>query len=181
MTRAAKKPQTQPFVPDPLSRDGDVQVAQAWQAGLPDLPSQAIPLFALLDVLSSLTIRFHRRILADTGHNHSDYAILATLLLNGAPMRPTIFTRMLSNASAATSQTLNKLEKQGLLKRSSSREDKRSVLVSLTAEGKKVALKLCEIEAEETARACKEVDDAEMESLKIAMRNIVGILKNSVN
>lgn len=176
MSKPASKTQNKPFVPDPLSQDGDSQVAQAWQEGLPELPSQAIPLFALLDVVASLTVRFHRRILADTGHNHTDYAILATLLLNGAPMRPTIFTKMLSNASAATSQTLNKLEKQGLLKRSSSPEDKRSVLVSLTAEGKKVALKLCEIEAEETARACNNMSETELEALKTALRRVVGIL-----
>jgi len=173
--KAFSKGKNKGFVPEPLAKDGDIQVEQAWHQGLPALPSKAIPLFALLDVLSSLNIRFHRKILARTGHNHTDYAILATLLLNGSPMRPTIFTKMLSNASAATSQTLNKLEKQGLLQRTSSPDDKRSVLVSLTDKGKQVALQLCEIEAEETARTCRDVNETEMEELRAALRKIIGI------
>src|SRR5690606_8924806 len=120
------------FVPKPFTHDSDSLVEAAWNKGLADLPSRGIPLFALIDELASLAQSFHKQTLKPLGYTHSDYAILATLLLNGGSMQPSFFTKMLDNASAATSQTLKKLESQGLLVRESSEADKRSVLVALT-------------------------------------------------
>ena len=165
------------FVPRPLSDQSDVYVEEAWNEHLPGLPSRAIPLFSLIDVVSSLSIRFHRSTLKNLRHSHTEYAILGTLLLNGSSMRPSFFTKMLSNASAGTSQTLKKLEKQGLLTREPSQTDKRSTLVGLTEKGKEVAIQLCSAEAEETFRASRNLSDEDIDELRLALAKIVSILR----
>lgn len=167
----------QGFIPKPLSDHSDVYVEDAWNEYLPGLPSRAIPLFSLIDVVSSLSIRFHRNTLKDLRHSHTEYAILGTLLLNGSNMRPSFFTKMLSNASAGTSQTLKKLERQGLLVRQPSLTDKRSTLVGLTEKGKEVAIKLCSAEAEETFRASRNLSDEDITELRQALGKVVNILR----
>lgn len=165
------------FIPKPLSNHSDVYVEKAWHEHLPGLPSRAIPLFSLIDVVSSLSIQFHRKALKNARHSHTEYAILGTLLLNGSSMQPSFFTKMLSNASAGTSQILKKLEKQGLLIREASLVDKRSVLVGLTEKGKAVAIQLCQAEAEESFRATRNLSDDELAELRQAAAKIINILR----
>jgi DNA-binding MarR family transcriptional regulator len=165
------------FVPKPLSDHSDVYVEDAWNEHLPGLPARAIPLFSLIDVVSSLSIRFHRNTLKNLRYSHTEYAILGTLLLNGSNMRPSFFTKLLSNASAGTSQTLKKLEKQGLLVREPSQTDKRSTLVGLTEKGKELAIQLCRAEAEETFRATRNLSDEDINELRLALGKIVNILR----
>lgn len=165
------------FIPKPLSSHSDVYVEKAWNEYLPGLPSRAIPLFSLIDVVSSLSIQFHRKTLKNSRHSHTEYAILGTLLLNGSSMQPSFFTKMLSNASAGTSQILSKLEKQGLLVREASQVDKRSVLVGLTEKGKEVAIQLCRAEAEESFRATRNLSDDEMTELRLALAKVINLLR----
>ncbi len=165
------------FVPKPFTSDSDLVVELAWKEGLSDLPSRGIPLFALIDELASLSQTFHKQTLKPLGYTHSDYAILATLLLNGGSMRPSFFTKMLDNASAATSQTLKKLESQGLLVRESSESDKRSVLVALTEKGKAMARTLCEAEAEQSALLTKELSAQEIKDMRASLRKLVKVLR----
>jgi len=181
--KLAKTKQTEPiddergFIPKPLSSHSDVYVEKAWNEYLPGLPSRAIPLFSLIDVVSSLSIQFHRKALKNTRHSHTEYAILGTLLLNGSSMQPSFFTKMLSNASAGTSQILKKLELQGLLVREASQVDKRSVLVGLTEKGKEVAIQICQAEAEESFRATRNLSDEEITELRLALGKIINILR----
>jgi DNA-binding MarR family transcriptional regulator len=165
------------FVPKPLTRGSDVVVEKAWSSDLPHLPSRGIPLFALIDEVASLSQGFHKDTLKPLGYTHTDYAILGTLLLNGSAMKPSFFTRMLDNASAATSQTLKKLESQGLLSRQASEEDKRSVWVVLTEKGKAVAMQLCEAEAEQSHRLTKGLSDQELQDLRFSLSNLISVIK----
>lgn len=165
------------FIPKPLSHRSDIYIEKAWHEYLPGLPSRAIPLFSMIDVVSSLSIQFHRNTLKSVRHSHTEYAILGTLLLNGSSMQPSFFTKMLSNASAGTSQILKKLEKQGLLVREASSVDKRSVLVGLTEKGKEVAIQLCQAEAEDSSRATRNLSDEELAELRQALAKIINILR----
>lgn len=170
-------PQAPGFVPRPLADNSDQVVAEAWQQGLPDLPARGIPLFSLLDVVANLSQKFHRDTLKPLGYTHTDYVILATLLLNGGNMQPSFFTRMLDSASAATSQTLKKLEAQGLLSREASPSDRRSVLVGLTGKGKQEAKRLCEAEALQSERLTRDLSEQDLQDLRQTLRRLVKVLK----
>ncbi len=163
------------FIPEPISGRYDEQVEDAWDLRLSDLPSKAIPLLALLDVASTLVGNFHHKTLKGYGHNHTEYAILCTLLLNGAGMRPSVLTGMLGKPSAGTAQTLNKLEKKGLVVREENPDDGRSVLVALTKEGEDVTLQLCEAEASSSRRLTKHLSNKEILELRLAMEKIIDI------
>ncbi len=176
MSNAQSTSSSGAFVPKPLSSRSDIYVEEAWNEHLADLPSRAIPLFSLIDVVSSLGNQFHKSALKPLGYSHTEYAILGTLLLNGSSMQPSFFTRMLANASAGTSQILNRLEKQELLYRESSPSDKRSVLVGLTDKGREVAYQLCEAEAKASDRAAKELSDEDLLELRHALGKLVQIL-----
>ncbi len=165
------------FIPKPFAEDFSERVEAAWSKGFPDLPFRGIPLFALMDEVANLTQQFHRQCLKPLGYTHTDYVILATLLFNGGKLKPSLFTQLLSNASAATSQTLNKLEKQGLLVREASEQDKRSVLVGLTEKGRQVAVQLCEAQANSSALAIQTLSDHELSELRLALSRLVSVLK----
>ena len=165
------------FLPKPFADDFSESVEVAWSKGFPELPYRGIPLFALIDELTNLNQQFHRRCLKPLGYSHTDYVILATLLFNGDKLKPSIFTQLLSSASAATSQTLNKLENQGLLIREASERDKRSVLVGLTEKGTQVAQALCKAEAEASAVLTQSLSDDELSSLRKALSKLVRALK----
>lgn len=178
MEKLSKKiPQAPGFVPRPLAENSDEVVAEAWQQGLADLPARGIPLFSLLDVVANLSQKFHRDTLKPLGYTHTDYVILATLLLNGGNMQPSFFTRMLDSASAATSQTLKKLESQGLLSREASPSDRRSVLVGLTEKGQQEARRLCEAEAVQSERLTRDLSAQDLKDLRQALATLVSVLK----
>lgn len=154
------------FIPEPISGHYDEQVSKIWAKQLPDLPFEAIPLLALMDVLSNLTSRFHHRALKHFGVSHIEYSIMSTILLNGQGVKPSVITNIVGKGTSGTSQALRKLEKNGYITRDKSPEDKRSVTVNLTGEGLKLAKELCESEALLSSKLFQEVDADEVFRLR---------------
>lgn len=165
------------FIPEPVSGHYDVQVEEAWARRLPELDARSIPTLALLDVLTSLVSAFHNKALKPLGHNYTEYAILCTLLLHGTGLRPSVLTEMLRQPSANTAQTLNKLEKRGLIKRQANPEDGRSVLVDLTPAGKETIYRLCQGESSASAALGRDLSDEQLQALRTSLNTLIGILR----
>ena len=75
------------------------------------------------------------------GLDNGEFDVLATLLRSGAPyrLRPTELYKSLMISSGGLTNRLGRLEKNGLIKRGVSESDARSLLVELTAKGRKLA------------------------------------------
>lgn len=119
--------------PDPI----DLRRAQ-WAEELPDVDTGGMDILgrARRAVLSSrppIEAVFARHGL-DTG----EFDVLSTLLRSGPPyaLRPTELYRSLMISSGGLTDRLNRLQKAGLISRPPSPEDRRSLLVQLTPEGR---------------------------------------------
>src|SRR5437899_148404 len=74
------------------------------------------------------------------GLNGADLDVLAALRRAGEPFRltPSALSRSLMVGSGTVSHRLERLERRGLLRRTASKEDRRSVAVELTTRGRRV-------------------------------------------
>ena len=123
------------------SADGiDLRRAQ-WASELPDLDTRGM---ALLGRMRLITLKVRgpiEAIFAEQGLDSGEFDVLGTLLRNGPPyqLRPTELFRSLMISSGGLTDRLSRLEKAGLITRTPSSEDARSLLVCLTDEGKRRA------------------------------------------
>jgi DNA-binding MarR family transcriptional regulator len=78
-------------------------------------------------------------VFARHGLDPGEFDVLATLRRSGAPftLRPTVLYRQLMISSGGLTDRLARLERRGLVRRRPSPEDGRSLLVELTAAGRK--------------------------------------------
>lgn len=119
--------------PDPI----DLRRAQ-WARELPDLDTEPMDLLgrARRTVLRSRPAI--EAVFARHGLDSGEFDVLSTLLRSGPPyaLRPTELFRSLMISSGGLTDRLNRLQKAGLISRPPSPEDRRSLLVELTAEGR---------------------------------------------
>lgn len=66
-----------------------------------------------------------------------DYEVLAAIRREGQPLQPSALAQILMLTRAGITGRLNRLEAQRLIKRTKAKPDARSVLVSLTADGRR--------------------------------------------
>lgn len=114
------------------------EIAEQWQRERPDLdPSPMLPIgriYRLHQHLRTAIETVHQQFGLATG----EFDVLATLLRNGAPycMTPTALFRSAMLTSGAMTNRLNRLEKAGWIERIHDQNDRRSLLVQLSEDGK---------------------------------------------
>ncbi len=113
----------------------------AWARELPDLDTEGM---AILGRARRITLASRPRIEAvfkDHGLDSGEFDVIATLRRSGPPyrLRPTELYQSLMISSGGLSDRLARLESQGLVVRKASEADARSLLVELTAKGRRVA------------------------------------------
>lgn len=112
-------------------------IYQRWAEELPGVATHGAQVLARA---RRITLRARPQIEAvfkeyelDTG----EFDVLATLRRSEAPLRPTELFRALMISSGGLTDRLDRLESRGLIRRRPSEEDARSMLVELTAQGRK--------------------------------------------
>lgn len=112
-----------------------------WSQELPDVDTTGMAVLGrarwiALRVRPAIEAVFERHGL-DTG----EFDVLSTLLRSGPPysLRPTELYTSLMISSGGLTDRLNRLQKAGLVTRTPSRQDARSLLVQLTPEGRQRA------------------------------------------
>lgn len=114
------------------------EIAKQWQRERPDLnPNPMLPIgriYRLHQHLRAAIETVHQQFGLATG----EFDVLATLLRNGDPycMTPTALFRSAMLTSGAMTNRLNRLEKAGLIERIHDQNDRRSLLVQLSKDGK---------------------------------------------
>ncbi|WP_238526946.1 MarR family winged helix-turn-helix transcriptional regulator [Brumicola nitratireducens] len=110
---------------------------QQWSKQLPDLNTGPMALIARLQLTSKqmndeLCSNFESYKLTDAG-----FDVLATLLRAGPPhsLSPSELLAQMHITSGTMTTRIDKLEKKGLVKRKTKKDDKRSVNVGLTKKG----------------------------------------------
>lgn len=108
-----------------------------WKEECPELDVSGMAVISRLFRWSTLASREVERAFQNYGLHHGEFDVLATLYRSGAPyaLNPQKLVEALLLSSGAMTNRLDRLEKAGLLARSPNPEDRRSVIVALTAEG----------------------------------------------
>lgn len=113
-------------------------IQQAWERERPDLEVGSIAIVTRVWRIARHLERHRQRLLRDLGTDASTLDLLATLRRSGDPyeLTPNEIANRTLLTTGAVSQRLAKAEQAGLIRRSAARSDGRSVVVSMTPEGR---------------------------------------------
>jgi MarR family transcriptional regulator, organic hydroperoxide resistance regulator len=126
-----------------------------------------------LYVASRLIIRAYKPLLDQLGITYPQYLVLLVLWeKDGVPVSE-ITERLLLNTNTVT-PLLKRMEEQGLLSRTRSREDERRVIVSLTEQGK--ALQADAVSIPQELVASLQSDDISVEGLELMLEQVHKII-----
>ena len=119
--------------PDPVDA-----IQQAWRRERPDIDVSSIGILTRALLIGRHLSRAREHVLRELGTDASTLDVLATLRRAGSPyrLRASEIAHATRVSPAAVSQRLDRLERKGLITREVVDEDRRGVLVSLTARGR---------------------------------------------
>lgn len=96
---------------------------------------------SLRTVISALHKGLRKQVYSVSAYSMTEIETIAHIVRSGSLM-PTELATLTKVKTQSMSQILNKLEEQGIVKRTPSSDDKRKVYISLTAAGKKMVEKV---------------------------------------
>ncbi len=108
--------------------------ARSWREEFPGHDASPVLLFMRLGYLSKRLQLFHDDVLRSHGRTLTEYQVLATLRMNGA-QSPTRLNGLLMLTRAGMTNTVDRLEGAGLVRRRADGADGRSIRIHLTAQG----------------------------------------------
>jgi DNA-binding MarR family transcriptional regulator len=116
------------------------RVRAQWAREQPDLDTEPLAVIARLGRAARYVDQGHAEFFDRHRLSRADWDVLASLRREGPPysLSPTALYRALMRTSGAMSQRLASLERQGLIERRLDRDDRRGIVVSLTAEGRRL-------------------------------------------
>src|SRR5215472_12587527 len=120
--------------------DGVDMILEQWQRERPDLDTSPIGVIGRISQLAREIERRLEPVYAASGLEPGWYDVLATLRRAGPPfrLRPTDFAAALMLTSSGTTKRLDRLEAAGHIAREPDPTDRRGVLITLTAQGRRL-------------------------------------------
>ena len=112
------------------------QVMEQWRTERPELNVSSTGVLGRLYRYHGMVEKQMAQVYKQFGLNLGEFDVLATLRRNNRELTPTELMASLMLSSGAMTNRLDRLEKAGWITRQHSAEDRRSVRVSLTAEGR---------------------------------------------
>lgn len=108
-----------------------------WASEVPEIDTEPMGVFGRMRRISARTSAPIELLFARHGIDRGEFDVLGTLRRSGPPycLTPTELYRSLMITSGGLTHRLSRLEKAGLIQRSPSRSDRRSLLVRLTDAG----------------------------------------------
>jgi DNA-binding MarR family transcriptional regulator len=155
--------------------DGVDRRRKQWASELPDVDTRPMAIIGRMRVVTMASRRPIEQVFAKHGLDSGEFDVIATLLRNGSPyeMRPTELFRSLMISSGGLTDRLGRLEKRGLVERSATLNDARSLLVKLTDEGRRVAELAFREDMDVEARLISHLSQAEFEQLEGLLRTLL--------
>ncbi|KGM10198.1 MarR family transcriptional regulator [Cellulomonas carbonis] len=124
----------------PVPRDGVDRIRDQWARERPELDTEAMGIFGRVYRLARVAGDAVAAAYAEFGITRADFDVLATLRRSGEPfaLSPTQLTASLMLTSGGVTGRVDRLEGLGLVRRAPSPSDRRSLVVSLTEEGREL-------------------------------------------
>ena len=114
------------------------RIVAQWSQRLPDMDPEAIEVSKRMWLLATLMQKAETERLKSFNLDRGEFDVIVTLFREGPPfkMNPTVIFKSLMISSGGLTARLDRLEKMGLIRRDSDPEDRRGILVELTAKGR---------------------------------------------
>jgi DNA-binding MarR family transcriptional regulator len=141
----------------------------------------AVGLFTRLTRVGLLVDAFQHRCLDEFGLLFIDYSVLRVLELIGPPYRmsPTELAEIVLRSTGGMTQILDRLERAGLVARAPDPDDRRKVVVELTAEGRRTADAANATYGREREQLLAELSDDEIGQLDDAVGRLLEVLTDA--
>jgi DNA-binding MarR family transcriptional regulator len=155
----------------------DVLVAE-WRRERPDLDPSPV---AILGRLHRISARLQRRIeawLAPLDLTWESFSLILTLRRSGAPfaLRPTDLYRESLLTSGAITNRIDRVEKQGLVRRRQDPNDGRAMVVQLTAAGRRLADEAAAIHFRALAETFSGLSKQECAQLNASLAKLLSVV-----
>jgi DNA-binding MarR family transcriptional regulator len=155
-------------------RDGVDVILEQWRRERPELDASPIGVIGRISRLArELELRLEPTY-REHGLEAGWYDVLATLRRTGPPyrLRPTEFTNALMLTSSGTTKRLYRLEEAGLIARTPDPEDRRGILITLTAAGRELLDKATDAHLENEHRLLEALTHADRRRLADLLRRL---------
>jgi DNA-binding MarR family transcriptional regulator len=126
---------------DDARSDAVDRYREAWRRELPAIDTEPMAILGRINRIANLIAPPIERLFARHGLDRGEFDVLATLRRSGPPYRltPTELYTSLMISSGGLTHRLARLAASGLISREASPTDGRSLLVALTAKGRRLA------------------------------------------
>ena len=159
----------------------DVILSQ-WQQEVPALQVSSLGVVGRVLRLARLLEKHREAVLAEYGLNIWSFDVLATLRRQGAPyqLKPTDLYSLLMLSSGAMTNRIDRLEKDGIVTRLRDPDDRRGVIVQLSAQGVDLADKVMPVLFEREGQLLKVFSTGEAATLVTLLRQFLITLEHDV-
>jgi DNA-binding MarR family transcriptional regulator len=139
-------------------------------------------LFSRLSRVALLLDDFHGRCFSQFGLRFIDYSLLRVLQIAGPPyaLSPTRLSEILVRSTGGMTQILDRLERDGLVRRTPDPSDRRKVIVDLTPAGLRLVDAANALYVERKDDALRQVDSAQLDQIDAAVRHLLHLLDGAL-
>jgi DNA-binding MarR family transcriptional regulator len=162
-----------------MTEDAVDRVIGQWRQARPDLDLEPMALIGRLGRLSLLGTAVIEAGLAEHGLKLGEFDVLASLRRSGAPfeLTPGALIRQLMLSSGAMTNRIDRLEAAGLVRRLPDPNDRRGVIVALTAAGRRLVDRAVTDHVENEARLLEPLNARERATLDRLLRKLTAPLE----
>jgi DNA-binding MarR family transcriptional regulator len=155
-------------------RDGVDAIIEQWNRERPELDHSPIGVVGRISRLARELEQRLEPVYREHGLEPGWHDVLATLRRSGPPyeLRPSELTGTLMLTSSGTTKRLDRLEQAGLVERAPDAQDRRGVLIRLTAKGRDVIDATTEAHLANERRLLAALSAAEREQLAGLLRRL---------
>ena len=165
-----------------MSRDAIDEMLEQWQAERPDLDTSSLSVVVRILALSKPLLRQAARALEPIELELWEYDVLSALRRQGRPfsLTATALARATGLSTGAMTNRIDGLESRGFVRRKMDPGDRRSVIVSLTSEGRKMIDKAMSLRLEAAKRSLGGLRPNERARLAALLRKVVLAARDAV-
>ena len=155
-------------------RDGVDEIIEQWRGERPELDHSPIGVVGRISRLARELEARLEVVYREHGLEPGWHDVLATLRRSGPHyrLRPSDFTGSLMLTSSGTTKRLDRLERAGLIARAPNPDDRRGVLITLTADGRALIDRVTEAHLANEARLLGGLSERDRERLAGLLRQL---------
>jgi DNA-binding MarR family transcriptional regulator len=158
------------------------ETLETWATERPDLNFEAMGVGLKLDIIATTTMGQASDKIADLGINLGEFDVLATLRRNGKDgvLTPTEIASAAMVSPSGLTHRLTQLEKMGHIIRQNDPNDRRSSLVRLTPQGRKIADQAIERISQHATQSLSSFSVDEVEALSAVLDKVLAMISQRV-